>query len=76
MTETLLIKLIAQIQPEYEKPITKDSLLADLELSSLDMMILICEMERYQGTDISFAGLQDAKTVEELCANLTNKKSN
>lgn len=68
-----LIEMIERMKPDYGMPVTQDTLLSDLGLSSLDMMILICELEQICGIEIQLDMLQNIRTVEQLHAAITKK---
>ena len=66
MNETLLFELLAQIKPEFEDTISKDTFLEDMGLTSLDKMILICEIERHIGDQIQLSKIQKLITVGDV----------
>jgi phosphopantetheine attachment domain protein len=66
MNETLLFELLTQIKPEFEDIISKDTFLEDMGLTSLDKMILICEIERYIGDQIQLSKIQKLITVGDV----------
>ncbi len=68
-----LIEMIERMKPDYGMTVTQDTLLSDLGLSSLDMMILICELEQICGIEIQLDMLQNIRTVEQLHAAITKK---
>lgn len=68
-----LIEMIERMKPDYGMAVTQDTLLSDLGLSSLDMMILICELEQICGIEIQLDMLQNIRTVEQLHAAITKK---
>ena len=67
------IEMIERMKPDYVMAVTQDTLLSDLGLSSLDMMILICELEQICGIEIQLDMLQNIRTVEQLHAAITKK---
>lgn len=66
MNETLLFELLTQIKPEFEDTISKDTFLEDMGLTSLDKMILICEIERHIGDQIQLSKIQKLITVGDV----------
>lgn len=63
-----LIKVIERFIPDYKNSVTDETLLTDLGLSSLDMMILICEIEKIYKIDIDLTMLKNIKTVKDFYA--------
>lgn len=66
MNETVLFELLAQIKPEFEDVISRDTLLEDMSLTSLDKMILICQIEQHTGNQISLSKVQKLITVGDV----------
>lgn len=57
---------------DEEIKITADSeLVCDLGITSLDMMMLICELEHKYNKEISIEKLIEAKTISDLYAIVT-----
>ena len=63
-----LIKVIERFIPDYRNSVTDETLLTDLGLSSLDMMILICKIEKIYKIDIDLTMLKNIKTVKDFYA--------
>lgn len=61
-----LIKVIERFIPDYKNSVTTETLLTDLGLSSLDMMILICEIEKTYKIDVDLTMLKGVKTVKDF----------
>lgn len=70
MNLSTLIKIIERLKPTCEFAITEDTLLRDLGLSSLDMMVLICELEQIWDTKVQLDMLQTTKTVKQFYATI------
>ena len=66
MNETKIFKLLAKIKPEYEDVISKDTSLEVICLTSLDKMILICEIEQCIGKPIQLSKIQKLATVGDF----------
>lgn len=75
MNEMLLLELFSQIKPEFEDTITKDTCLEDMGLTSLDKMILICEVERQLGNQIQLSKVQKLITVGDVLALLNSEEA-
>ena len=73
MDITTLIEMIRQQKPDCEITITQDTLLRDLGLSSLDMMILICELEHICDIEIQLDTVQNIRTLNQLYAAITKQ---
>jgi len=63
-----LVEILGRLKPDYGEAITQDTPLIDLGLSSLDMMIILCELEHAYGTDIRLDTLRGIRTVGQLYA--------
>lgn len=74
MNKTLLFELFAQIKPEFEDAISKDTFLEDMGLTSLDKMILICEVERHIGNQIQLSKVQKLITVGDVLSLLNSEE--
>lgn len=73
MNLEILIEIIERIKPDYGQTVTQDSNLRELGLTSLDMMILLCELEQSSNIKIQFDKIKEAKTVEQLYCLITKK---
>lgn len=73
MNETVWFDLLAQIKPEYEGAILKETSLEDMGLTSLDKMILICEVERHMGKPIQLSKVQKLTTVGDMLSFLNSE---
>ena len=61
-----MIKIIMNIKKNEDIDVKPNTMLQDIPLSSLEMMIIICEMEKSNG-DIDLDKVVKAKTVSDLC---------
>jgi acyl carrier protein len=71
MTLHTLIEMINRQQPDCNMVVTEDTPLADLGLTSLDMIIIAFELERVHGLAISVDALKNVKTVGQLYTSIT-----
>ncbi len=74
MNLQILIEMIGRLKPNYGVTITKDTLLNDLGLSSLEMMIMIYELEQTCSIEIQLNIFQNVRTVEQLYNVITKDK--
>lgn len=74
MNETVLFELLAQIKPEYEDVISKETFWEDMGLTSLDKMILLCEVERHMGKPIQLSKVQKLTTVSDVLSLLNSEE--
>lgn len=66
-----LIEMIKRQQPDAEIVITADTPFVDLGLSSLDMIMIACELEHVHGLTIRIDALKNVKTVGQFYAAVT-----
>jgi acyl carrier protein len=60
-----IIKLMEKANVEYEGEITEDSTFADLEIDSLDIMMLAFEVEKANGKKLTFSKDESIKQALE-----------
>lgn len=63
-----LIEMIHRQQPDIDITITADTPLMDLGLSSLDMIMIACELEHVHGLSVQIDALRNVKTVGQFFA--------
>lgn len=61
-----LIEMIHRQQPDIDIAITADTPLIDLGLSSLDMIMMACELEHIHGLTIRIDALKNVRTVGDF----------
>lgn len=61
-----LIEMIHRQQPDSDIAITADTPLMDLGLSSLDMIMIACELEHIHGLSVQIDALRNVKTVGQF----------
>lgn len=61
-----LIEIIHRQQPDSDIAITGDTSLMDLGLSSLDMIMIACELEHVHGLSVQIDALRNIKTVGQF----------
>lgn len=61
-----LIEMINRQQPDSDIVITGDTPLMDLGLSSLDMIMMTCELERVHGLSVKLDALKNVRTVGQF----------
>lgn len=66
------IEIIKSLKPELKIDITENTLLTDIGLTSLDMMIIVGEVEKMNYCSIRIDSLRDNRTVGELYQKLIN----
>ena len=65
MTIEELIKLMEKANVEYEGEVTEDATFANLEIDSLDIMMLSFEIEKANGKKLTFAKDESIKQALE-----------
>ncbi len=66
MNINTIIEFIQRQKPDCEIPITQDTRLTDLHLTSLDMLIMACELESLHNISIPFDALYNVNTIGQL----------
>ncbi len=61
-----LIEMINRQQPDNDIVITGDTPLMDLGLSSLDMIVIACELEHVHGLSVKIDALKNIETVGQF----------
>lgn len=67
MSIEILASMIRRQKPDCDLEITAGTRLDDLGLTSLDMIILACELERIHRISLTFDSLKTVETVGNLC---------
>lgn len=68
--ETLIEMMHRQLS-DSDITITGDTPLMELGLSSLDMIMMACELEHLHGLSVQLDALKDVKTVDQFFAAIT-----
>lgn len=66
MTERDIIEIIKNVITDEEMIITQNSSIEDLVINSLDMMIIICEIEERSNSTFNVERLKYAKNIKDL----------
>lgn len=67
MSIEILVSMIRRQKPDCNKEITFETRLDDLGLTSLDMIILACELERIHNISLTIDSLKTVRTVGDFC---------